>query len=116
MKWTKIILLQLIIAVVTALAAGLLGGVHAGISSILAGLSYVIPNIMMFSGLYLNDHLLKKSKASAFFILEFVKISLTLVLVIAVFWLYKDVNWLFFSVSFVISLKSYIFLLFRHKN
>ena len=116
MKWTHVILLQLIIAIVTALMAALLGGTHAGISSLLAGLSCIIPNAVMFSGLYLNDHVLQKPGTSAFFIAEFAKICLTLVLVAVAFWLYKDVNWVSFLVSFVIVLKSYIFLLSRSKN
>jgi len=116
MKWTRVISLQLIIAIATALVAALLGGVHAGISSILAGLGCIIPNMVMFSGLYLNDHVFRKSGTSALFIVEFAKIYLTLMLVVAVFWLYKDVNWISFLISFVIALKSYIFLLSRSKN
>lgn len=116
MKLTRIICLQLIIAVLTALAAFLLGGTRAGVSSALASTSCVIPNMIMFTGIYINDHVLKKSGFAALFVLEFVKIALTIVLLIAVFWLYKDVNWIAFFVSFVIALKSYIFLLSRSKN
>ena len=113
MKWTHVILKQLAIAAVIALAAAFLGGRHAGISSIMAGLSCIIPNTVMLSGLDLNDRLLRLSGFAALFIVETLKISLTLVMIAAVFWLYKDVNWIAFLVSFVISLKSYVYVLLK---
>ena len=116
MKWTHVILKQLAIAAVVALVAALLGGKHAGISSVMAGLSCIIPNAVMLSGLDLNDRVLRLSGFAALFIVESLKISLTLVMLAAVFWLYSDVNWIAFLVSFVISLKSYIYLLLRTNN
>lgn len=116
MKWVRVILLQLIIAVLIALIAVLLGGKRAGISSVLGSTSCVIPNIVMFVGFYINDHVLKKSGFTILFVLELVKITLTITLMITALWLYKDVNWVSFFVSFVIALKSYIFLLSRSKN
>ncbi|MDL2285020.1 ATP synthase subunit I [Oxalobacter sp. OttesenSCG-928-P03] len=116
MKWARIVFLQLMIAAITALIAVLLGGTGAGISSALASTSCIVPNMVMFSGFYINDHVLKKSGFAALFVLELVKIALTIMLVIAAIWLYRDVNWISFFVSFLIALKSYIFLLSKIKN
>ncbi|EGF33993.1 tranmembrane domain protein [Oxalobacteraceae bacterium IMCC9480] len=50
----------------------------------------------------------------SFFIGEFVKIALTVTLLGTVAWLYRDLNWLALIAAFVVALKSYIILLFRH--
>lgn len=49
----------------------------------------------------------------SFFIGEFIKIATTIALLGAVVWLYRDVNWLAFVLSFIAVLKSYIILLFK---
>ncbi|MDR0933736.1 MAG: ATP synthase subunit I [Burkholderiaceae bacterium] len=116
MKWARIICLQLSLAVVVALVAALLGGKDAGLSSILAGMTCVLPNMVFAGGFHIGDRVGFRSSMAVFFVMELIKIVLTVVLMIAVFWLYKDVNWLAFLVSFVIVLKSYILLLFRFMN
>ncbi|WAW08968.1 ATP synthase subunit I [Oxalobacter vibrioformis] len=116
MKWAKVILWQLIITGGVTLLAGLVGGTQAGISAILAAGSSLIPNIVMFVGLELNDQLFKKSGFAVLFVLQFVKFVTTIILIVCIFWLYKDVHWFYFLVSFVITLKSYIFLLSRIKS
>jgi len=50
-----------------------------------------------------------------FFFGEFVKIALTIALMGAVVWLYRELNWPAFIVAFIVVLKSYIILLFRHR-
>ena len=50
----------------------------------------------------------------SFFIGEFIKIALTVALLGAVAWLYHDLNWLALIAGFIVALKSYIILLFRH--
>jgi ATP synthase protein I len=49
-----------------------------------------------------------------FFIGELIKIALTIALLGAVVWLYRDLNWLALIAAFIVTLKSYIILLFRH--
>ena len=51
-----------------------------------------------------------------FAVIEFAKIVLTIGCVCLVFLAYKDINWIAFAVSFVISFKSYIFLLSKLKS
>ena len=117
MKWGWIIGVQILVAVGVALIAGMLGGKNACISSALASVASVLPNMLMPVGFYINDRLLKKKSSFAvLFVLEFLKIALTIVFVVAVFWLYKEVNWVAFLVSFIIALKSFIFLLSRSNN
>ncbi len=116
MKWGWIIGLQILVAMGVALIAYLLGGINAGITSVLASAVCVLPNMLMPIGFFLNDKVLKKSGFAVLFILEFLKIALTIALIVAVFRLYKDVNWVAFLVSFVIALKSYIILLSRSNN
>ena len=50
----------------------------------------------------------------SFLIGEFIKIALTIALLAAVAWLYRDLNWLALIAAFIVALKSYIILLFRH--
>ncbi|MBI1835392.1 MAG: ATP synthase subunit I, partial [Burkholderiales bacterium] len=49
-----------------------------------------------------------------FFIGEFIKIALTLALFGAVVMFYPGLNWLAFIAAFIVVLKSYLILLFRH--
>ena len=109
----RIILLQLVFAVAVAVVAMLLGGVPAGISSMLAGLSCVIPNALFVFGMQMSDR--EVIRPRAFLIWELVKILLTIVLIVMAFSLYKDLNWLAFFVSLVVVLKSYILLLYKFK-
>ena len=54
------------------------------------------------------------TNAATFFVGELIKITLTVALLGATAWLYRDLNWLALIAGFVVALKSYIILLFRH--
>lgn len=112
----RIVLLQLVTALVAALLAALLGGRTVGISSLLGGLSCVLPNALFAFGLHVSERKLHTGTLTPFFFWELVKVSLTIACVVAVFWLYEDVSWLAFLVSLIVVLKSYIFLLSQSKN
>ncbi len=110
----RIVLLQIVATVITALIAGALGGGAALYSALLGGLCCVVPNGLFAWRLFANT---KKSGAGnpmSFFIGEFIKIALTIALLGAVAWLYHDLNWLALLAAFIVALKSYIILLFRH--
>ncbi len=109
----RVVLLQLATTVVAGLIAGLLGGVPALLSALLGGLCCVVPNGLFALRLFANA---QKSEANpmSFFIGEFIKIALTVALLGAAAWLYRDLNWLALIAGFVVALKSYIILLFRH--
>ena len=109
----RVILLQLAATIVAGLVAGLMGGIPALFSALLGGLCCVVPNSLFALRLFANA---KKGDANpiSFFIGEFIKIALTVALLGAIAWLYHGLNWLALIVGFIVALKSYIILLFRH--
>ncbi len=104
------------IAILIALIAGLIDGNTATIAAILAGLCCVVPNIIFFVGLFLAEKLFGKVIPATFFVMEFVKILISIILVIAVFWYYWDIHWIAFIVSYILVLKSYVFLLLKARG
>ena len=111
----RITLLQLVAMVVVACAAGLLGGISAVWSALLGGICCVVPNSLFALRLYISARKPDGANPMTFFFGEFIKIATTLALMGAVVWLYRDVNWLAFLLSFIVVLKSYLILLFRHR-
>ena len=110
----RIVSLQLIATVVAGLIAALLGGWAAMFSAVLGGICCVGPNAVMALRLFASSRKLGGANPFTFFIWEFVKIALTVALLGAVAWLYRDLNWLALLCGFIVALKSYIILLFRH--
>lgn len=110
----RIVLLQFVTTVIAALVAGMLGGVHALVSALLGGLCCVVPNGLFALRLFVNARKPGEVNPMTFFIGEFIKIALTIALLGAVVWLYRDLNWLALIAAFIVALKSYIILLFRH--
>ena len=110
----RVVILQLVSTVVAGLIAGLLGGTPALLSALLGGLCCVVPNSLFALRLFANAQKAGNADPMAFFIGEFIKIALTIALLGAVAWLYRDLNWLALIAGFVVALKSYIILLFRH--
>ena len=110
----RIVFLQVAATVVAGLIAGLLGGWHALVSALLGGLCCVVPNGLFAMRLFANTRKPGTVNPMTFFIGEFIKIALTIALLSAVVWLYRDLNWLALIVAFIVALKSYIILLFRH--
>lgn len=99
---------------VVALVAGLMGGTSALISALLGGLCCVVPNALFAWRLFVGTQKPGGANPMTFFIGEFIKIALTIALLGAVAWLYHDLNWLALVAAFIVALKSYIILLFRH--
>ena len=110
----RVVLLQLATTVVAACVAGLLGGFPALLSALFGGLCCVIPNGLFALRLFANAQSANGANPVSFFIGEFVKIALTVALIGATAWLYRDLNWLAMIAAFIVALKSYIILLFRH--
>jgi ATP synthase protein I len=110
----QIILLQFATTAMTGLIAGLLGGVPALLSALLGGLCCVVPNALFALRLFASAQKVGGANPMTFFIGEFIKIALTVALLGLTAWLYRDLNWLALIVGFVVALKSYIILLFRH--
>jgi ATP synthase protein I len=110
----RLVSLQLIVTIVAGLAAGLIGGWAAMVSAIFGGLCCVVPNAIMAGRLFLNTKRAGGADPISFFIWEFIKIALTVALIGAAATLYRDLNWFALLGGFIVALKSYIILLFRH--
>ncbi|EJN09772.1 ATP synthase subunit I [Herbaspirillum sp. YR522] len=111
----RIILLQLVTTVVVALVASMLGGLPALWSALLGGICCVVPNALFALRLFVSARKPGGTDPMAFFFGEFIKIATTFALMGAIVWLYHGVNWLAFLLSFIVVLKSYFILLFRHR-
>ena len=110
----RLVFLQLAVTIVASCIAGLLGGTPALVSALLGGLCCVVPNGLFALRLLANVRSTGGANPMSFFIGEFIKIALTVMLLGAVAWLYHDLNWLALIAAFIVALKSYIILLFRH--
>lgn len=110
----RILMLQMVATALVAVVAGLLGGIAAAFSALLGGICCVVPNGLFALRLTMAARRPGGTDPSAFFIGEFIKIALTVALLGATAWLYHDLNWLALIVGFIVALKSYIILLFRH--
>lgn len=109
----RLVLIQLASTLVAAVIAGLIGGYPAFFSALFGGLCCVVPNGLFALRLLVGERT-GTANPMTFFFGEFVKIALTVALLGAVVWLYRDLNWLALIAAFIIALKSYIILLIRH--
>lgn len=109
----RVVYLQLATTVFAGIVGGLLGGKHAFFSALLGGLCCVVPNGLFALRLFASAQKPGGANPMSFFIGEFIKIALTIALLGAVAWLYRDLNWLALIAGFIVALKSYILLLFR---
>ena len=112
----RLVSLQMMATVVAGVIAGLLGGRSAMFSAVLGGVCCVVPNGIMAIRLFASAQKPGGANPATFFIWEFVKIALTLALLVAVARLYHELNWLALLCGFIVALKSYIILLFRHSQ
>ena len=74
----------------------------------------MVPNGFFALRLYLGAMKPGTLNSMSFFVGEFIKIAMTVALLAAVAWWYTDLNWLALIAAFIVALKSYIILLFRH--
>lgn len=110
----RLVITQLAMTLFAAVIAGLLGGMHAFISALLGGLCCVVPNGLFALRLYVGVKKPGTLSPLTFFFGEFTKIALTVALLGAVVLWYHELNWLALIAAFIVALKSYIILLFRH--
>lgn len=110
----RLVLIQLATTVFAAAVAGLLAGSHAFVSALLGGLCCVVPNSVFALRLFIGTKKPGTLSPMSFFFGEFTKIALTIAMLAAVVIGYRDLNWLALIAAFIVALKSYIILLFRH--
>ena len=84
----RLVSLQMMATVVVGVIAGLLGGRAAMFSAVLGGFCCVVPNGIMAVRLFASAQKPGGANPATFFIWEFVKIALTLALLVAVARLY----------------------------
>lgn len=112
----RIVVPQVVIAAITAIAFALIVGKPAGISSLLASLCFLIPNSIFVYFFYSGLTRRQSSGMALFGFLELIKIILVTGGAGLVFWMYPDLHWIAFLASFVVCLASYIFLLSKLKG
>ena len=109
----RIIVLQFCATFIFAIIAASIGGQAAGISGLLGGLCYALPNGLFALRLFAGTQKAGGANPFTFFTGEFLKILATIALLAAVVTVYHNVHWLAFLAGFVVVLKSYFILLFR---
>ncbi|MEC5215397.1 ATP synthase protein I [Actimicrobium sp. GrIS 1.19] len=110
----RVVLMQFAATLVVSLIAGAMIGMPGFWSALLGGLCCVIPNGLFALRLFSDTRKSGEPNPTSFFVGEFVKIALTVAFLGATAWLYHDLNWLALLAAFIVALKSYIILLFRH--
>ena len=108
----RVVAAQFITSIVVAASAWPIGGQHAAVSSLLGGLACTVPNGLFALNLA-HVGLLAKARAVqgasagatahavALLVGEFVKVALTVGLLMLIAWAYKDVVWLALIISVI---------------
>ena len=111
----RIVLLQLAAALVVAVLTAVFGNISLAFSALLGGLCCALPNALFAVRLFIGTRKPGGATPMTFFFGEFIKIALTIALMGAVVYGYRDVNWPAFLIAFIVVLKSYFILLFRQR-
>ena len=104
----RLVLTQFAVTLFVAAIAGLIGGSNALLSSLLGGLCCVLPNGLFALRIANSARSPETLTPMTFMFGEFTKIVMTVAMLAAIVWLYRDVNWLAFIAAFIITLKSYL--------
>ncbi|GAC1406552.1 MAG: F0F1 ATP synthase subunit I [Burkholderiaceae bacterium] len=110
----RVVVLQLATTLASACLAGVLAGIPGFVSALLGGLCCVVPNGLFALRLFASAQGASGANPMSFFIGEFIKVALTVTLLGTTALLYRDLNWLAMIGAFIVALKSYIILFFRH--
>ena len=89
----RAILLQTITILISALAAGLIAGTRGAVSAALGGAVCTLPNFLFALRLKFAASCPGASYPAIFFVGEFVKIALTIGLLVSVVKIYPDLHW-----------------------
>jgi ATP synthase protein I len=102
----RAILLQVGSTIITALAAGLIAGTRGGVSAALGGVVCTLPNFLFALRLKFVANRPGASYPANFFLGEFVKIALTIGLLVMVVRGYADLHWPFMLIGLVLALQA----------
>lgn len=109
----RIVTLQFFVMCITAIIAAMFSGKTAGVSALLGGVCYAVPNALFALRLFAATRKSGAANPMTFFAGEFIKIFMTIASLAAVVWLYHDLHWLAFLTAFIVVMKSYLILLFK---
>ncbi len=112
----KAVSLQAIVSFGVALIAFALGGANAALSALLGGMVCVVPNAIFALRLTWQARRRGGADAASFLIGEFVKLGLTVALLLAVALHFRDLNWLAFIAGLIAALKSYFVAFFFERK
>ena len=104
----KTVQLQAAMTVTVALLAAVVGGFHAALSAMLGGLACLVPSGLFALRLALETRRSGGATVHGFFVGEFVKLAVTVLMLFAIANFYRDLNWLALIVGFIAALKSYL--------
>lgn len=107
----KAVLLQISATLVAVLLAVVFVGPHGGMSAALGGAAIFLPNLLFAMRLYAVSRLKGAAHPATFLIGELVKVTLTLVLLIVIAQLYRDLHWLSLLGGLFLALQSNLFAL-----
>ena len=107
----KAVVLQVAMTALVALIAGMVGGFDAALSALLGGLACVVPSALFAMRLVVEMRRPGGATVHGFFIGEFAKLALTVLMLFGIATVVHDLNWLALIVGFIAALKSY-FLMF----
>ncbi len=108
--------LQVVMTLIVAAVAAMLGGWNAALSAAFGGFACVIPNALFALRLSFESRRPGGVTIQGFVVGEFMKVAVTVLLIFAVARTYHGLNWLAFIVGIIAVLKSYFlaFVLRRH--
>ncbi len=104
----KVVGLQVFVAGVVVVLAGVIGGQSAAVSALLGGGVCLIPNALFAARLRWVSRKPQGAGVLTFLVGEFVKLGLTLALLVAVVQGYDKLVWLAMIIAIIACLKSYL--------
>jgi ATP synthase protein I len=112
----KIVLLQISAVLTLALLLAAWLGVNAALSLTLGGLACIVPNALFALRLAIQARRPGGANVVSFFTGEFVKLALTVAMLLVIAMKYHELNWLALLVGFIVALKSYLLSFLFNKN
>lgn len=104
----RIVLLQFFTTLIVALLAWLTSGVAAAASALLGGSAVLLPNALFALRLALASRRPGGANPLTFFVGEFIKLVVTVLLMVLIAKTYTDLNWLAMLISIIAVLNSYV--------
>ena len=98
--------LQIVITIAAAVAAGLIVGLQGAVSAAAGGLAYALPSLLFVWRLKIGAKRPGLASPATFFVGEFVKIALTVVLLLLTVKTYAELHWPSFLIGLGLALQA----------